>query len=189
MKRKFLAILGIIALVLVMIPAAKAGADGEGPVLRPGARLPNEEEEGGSLLLWRDDDFMSKRTAGNIPLDNQQAGALRAEAARAAARLRKEGVPDAGPSTFSGDWAGIGPQPIAELTRSTYSLIPMNGRIGALAIRQDGTMILGGAQGGIWLFDSGTSTWRPWRRQHPLSGNRGAGGCPLGRPGRLRRDG
>jgi len=104
---------------------------------------------------------MSKRTAGNIPLDNQQAGALRAEAARAAARIRKEGIPPTGPSTFSGDWAGIGPAPIRELTRSTYSLIPMNGRIGALAIRQDGTKILGGAQGGIWLFDENTQTWVP----------------------------
>ncbi len=37
----------------------------------------------------------------------------------------------------------------------------MNGRIGALAIRQDGTLILGAAQGGIWVFDSDTSTWVP----------------------------
>jgi uncharacterized repeat protein (TIGR01451 family) len=37
----------------------------------------------------------------------------------------------------------------------------MNGRIGALAIRQDGTWILGAAQGGIWVFDIDTNTWVP----------------------------
>jgi len=162
MKRKFVAILGILVLLVALIPAAIAGADSDAPILRPGTRYPDEgEEEGEAFLLERDAAFMLKRTAGDIPLDNQQAGALRAAAAREAARLRKEGVPDAGPSTFSGDWAAIGPKPIAELTRSTFSLIPMNGRIGALAIRQDGTMILGGAQGGIWIFDEGTSTWVP----------------------------
>jgi photosystem II stability/assembly factor-like uncharacterized protein len=38
----------------------------------------------------------------------------------------------------------------------------MNGRIGALAIRpSNGQIILGGAQGGIWLFDDATGTWSP----------------------------
>ena len=36
----------------------------------------------------------------------------------------------------------------------------MNGRIGALLILDDGTYVLGGAQGGIWTFD-GTSAWTP----------------------------
>lgn len=163
MKRKYLAIFGILVLLVALIPAVTAGAVGgdDGPIPRPGARFPVDDEEGESILLQRDAYFMTRRTAGDIPLDNQQAGALRAAAAHQAARLRKEGIPDAGPSTFTGDWAEIGPAPIRELTRSTYSLIPMNGRIGALAIRQDGTMILGGAQGGIWLFDADTSTWVP----------------------------
>ncbi len=162
MKRKFLAIIGILALLAMSIPAATAGADGgSGPILRPGTQPSFEEEEGESFLLQRDADFMLKRTAGDIPLDNQQAGALRAEAARAAARLRKEGIPTAGPSTFTDNWVGLGPKPIAELARSTNSLVAMNGRIGALAIRQDGTWILGAAQGGIWVFDFDTNTWVP----------------------------
>jgi uncharacterized repeat protein (TIGR01451 family) len=37
----------------------------------------------------------------------------------------------------------------------------MSGRIGALAIRQDGTWILGGAQGDIWLYNAGTGKWEP----------------------------
>src|SRR5204862_1371981 len=36
----------------------------------------------------------------------------------------------------------------------------MAGRIGALAIRpSNGQFILGGAQGGIWLYDPGTGQW------------------------------
>ena len=35
----------------------------------------------------------------------------------------------------------------------------MNGRIGALAIRKDGTWILGGAQGGIWVLGPTASAW------------------------------
>ena len=37
----------------------------------------------------------------------------------------------------------------------------MAGRIGALAIRKDGTRILAGAQGGIWLWDPATTNWVP----------------------------
>ena len=149
-----------IVTALVLIPQSIWATVPDGPQIKPGARMPAEDENE-SLLLERDAYFMSRRTAGDIALDNQQAGALRAAAAKTAARLRKEGVPDAGPSTFTGDWAAIGPQPIAELTRSTTSLIAMNGRIGALAIRQDGTWILGAAQGGIWVFNFDTSTWVP----------------------------
>jgi uncharacterized repeat protein (TIGR01451 family) len=148
-----------IATALLLLPQSIWAVAPEAPQVKPGARPPVENDEESALLLERDAAFMALRTAGDIRLDNQQAGALRAAAARAAALLRKEGVPASGPTTFSGDWAAIGPAPIRELTRSTYSLIPMNGRIGALAIRQDGTLILGGAQGGIWVFDSGTSTW------------------------------
>ena len=166
-KSRIVNIIVIVSLLMgsgIMISSVAADGGDRTPTLRPGTRPSfdeGEEEEGGKLLAWRDDDFISKRLAGDIPLDNQQAGALRAEAAHAAALLRKEGVQTAGPSTFTGDWAAIGPAPIREYTRSSFSLIPMNGRIGALAIRQDGTMILGGAQGGIWVFDANTSTWVP----------------------------
>src|SRR6185503_10270693 len=35
----------------------------------------------------------------------------------------------------------------------------MSGRIGALAIRRDGTRILGAAQGGIWLYNATSGKW------------------------------
>lgn len=164
MKRKFLAIIGILALLVVSLPAAIAGADGgdDTPLFLSGGRSQVEEEdEGESYLLQRDAAFMLERTAGDIPLDNQQAGALRAAAAREAARLRKEGVPAAGPSTFNGAWGNLGPNPIVQVTRSGGPFTAMSGRIGALAIRPDGTLILGAAQGGIWLYNFGTGKWEP----------------------------
>ena len=94
----------IVSLLMSTFVLASAAGGEDAPILKPGARFP-DEEEGESYLLERDAAFMEQRTAGDIPLDNQQAGALRAAAARTAARLRKEGIPTAGPSTFTDDWA------------------------------------------------------------------------------------
>ena len=97
-KSQIVNIIVIVSLLMgsgVMVSSVTAdGGDRTPPTLRPGTQPSfdeGEEEEDGKLIAWRDDDFISKRLAGDIPLDNQQAGALRAAAARAAARLRKEG--------------------------------------------------------------------------------------------------
>ena len=149
---------------LLMAPPGAAGsavAD-DTPTLQPGARPPRISEEDEQIQLQRDLFFMSRRTAGDQQLDNQQAGALRAAAARAAAQLRKQGTPSPGPATFTGTWAGLGPDPIVQVTRSTPIFTAMAGRIGALAIRpSNGQFILGGAQGGIWLYDPASGTWSP----------------------------
>src|SRR2546423_8307731 len=101
------------------------------------SRQPLAPEAGGSNeLLERDNFFMSRRTAGNIPLDNQQAGALRAEAARAAARIRKSGAPS-GPTTFNTDWlSNVGPNPIVHGLRTpdAQRFGSMSGRIAVLVI-------------------------------------------------------
>lgn len=142
--------------------AGPINGDGDTPTLAVGAVPLAQDEEGEAALLQLDLAYMSRRTAGDIPLDNQQAGALRGEAARAAARLRKEGTPTSGPSTFTGDWRQIGPNPIVQQTRSSGSFAAMSGRIGALAIRpSNGQYILGAAQGGIWLYDTTTAKWVP----------------------------
>jgi uncharacterized repeat protein (TIGR01451 family) len=117
-------------------------------------------------LLARNDFFMSRRTAGDTPLDSQKAGALRAAAAQQANRLRKQSsLPlPAGPATFDAPWTAIGPNPIVQQTRNPDGGIfsAMAGRVGALAIRpSNGKFILGGAQGGIWLYDSTAKTWSP----------------------------
>ena len=136
--------------------AGPVSTDGDTPVvqggLQPLSLVENEEYRDLSDLA-----FISRRTAGEIPLDLQQAGALRAEAAHAAARLRKEGIPTAGPATFTGAWGQIGPNPISQQLRTSGTLGNMTGRIGALAIRPStGQFILGAAQGGIWLFNAAT---------------------------------
>ena len=155
-----------LAVVLAAAAFAAVGAsplgDGDTPTLAPGAAPLALDEEQEHELLELDLAMTTRRTAGDVPLDNQQAGALRAEAARAAARIRKEGLPTSGPASFSGAWKQIGPNPIVQQTRSSGGFAAMSGRIGALAIRPStGQFILGAAQGGIWLYDPATGTWSP----------------------------
>ena len=160
MKSRVVNVVLVVSLLMSSVILASAAGDfDDTPTLAPGTRLPSEEEEGESLLLQRDAAFMLERTAGDIPLDNQQAGALRAAAARTAVRLRREGAPASGPSTFTGAWTGLGPNPIVQVTRSGGPFTAMSGRIGALAIRRDGTRILGAGQGGIWLYNATSGKW------------------------------
>ncbi len=162
---RWLTAAGVIAVGVVTAATMAVGGagpvskDGDTPMLQGGtpplSLVENEEYRNESDLA-----FISRRTAGEIPLDLQQAGALRAEAARAAARLRKEGVPTAGPSTFTGAWRQLGPTPIQQVLRTSGTLGNMSGRIGAIVVRPStGQFILGAAQGGIWVFNSATSTW------------------------------
>jgi uncharacterized repeat protein (TIGR01451 family) len=158
-----------VAIVLVLsgslyMPASATPApDSDAPVLLPGWQPVNEEKVENEELLQRDLAFMGRRIAGDSALSNQQAGALRAEAARAAARLRKEGVPTSGPATFNAGWINLGPNPIVQVTRAPDGggFTAVSGRIGALAIRKNGQFILGAAQGGIWLYNPATGAWTP----------------------------
>jgi len=51
------------------------------------------------------------------------------------------------------------PDPIVQVGRTTNTFEAVSGRIGALAIRNDGTIVLGAAQGGIWTYDTASQTW------------------------------
>src|SRR4051794_25183492 len=153
----------IAAFVAVLATGAVAAVNWgpDAPTLNPGARFPVLDEKAEQELLRQDLEFVSGRTAGDIPLDVRRAGELRSAGLRHG-RALDHTRPPVGPTTFSGAWSQIGPAPIGEITRSTQSLVPMNGRIGALAIRpSNGQIILGGAQGGIWSFDDATGTWSP----------------------------
>ena len=110
-------------------------------LLNSGAKPPLLDEESEQELLARDFAFESRRTAGDTPLSGIEAGQLRGAAARSAAQARKAArkAAPAGPTTFGGSWTSLGPSPISEVTRSTPVIAAMNGRIGALAIRKDGT--------------------------------------------------
>src|SRR5438128_144915 len=133
--------------------------DGDTPTLSPGAQIPEPDDETEARLLLLDQQFISTRTAGDVPLSVEQAGALRKAATDQAKALKN--APAASPTTFSGNWGALGPNPIVQIARSNNNFIAVSGRIGALAIRRNGQFILGAAQGGIWLYDSATGTWSP----------------------------
>jgi uncharacterized repeat protein (TIGR01451 family) len=106
-------------------------------------------------LLQLDQAYVAARTAGDSPLTIEAIGKLRAAAADAA-----RGAANA-PSgaSFNSAWSALGPNPIVQVARSDNSFIAVSGRVGALAIRKSGQMILGAAQGGIWLYNSTAGTW------------------------------
>lgn len=132
---------------------------GDAPTLKPGAQsLENQlNDENEARLLALDNQYVASRTAGDMPLSVEQAGALRSAATNQAKQLKHAPAP--GPTTFNSTWTSIGPDPIAQSARSSGNLTAVSGRIGALAIRKDGTFILGGAQGGIWTMGPTDSNW------------------------------
>src|SRR5437867_11026269 len=131
---------------------------GDAPVLIPGSE-PSGEDEGGDDVLTNND-YVLGREAGDEPLTVEQAGQLRSAGADQTTRIRQQPIPS-GTVTFKSAWAGIGPSPIIQIQRSDGSLAAVSGRVGALAIRQNGRFILGAAQGGIWTMDPGTNAWVP----------------------------
>jgi uncharacterized repeat protein (TIGR01451 family) len=143
-------------------PGQVISPDGDTPVLVPGTRpLEAEDDEGDEFLLKRDDAFTTRRTAGNQPLTIGEAANANGAAHKAAAQLKKADLPPAAPPTFTGAWSNIGPNPIVQITRGSGSFYAVSGRVSALAIRSDGRKILGGAQGGIWVYDETSGTWSP----------------------------
>lgn len=147
-------------------PTHKAGTKplvssefGKEPLADQGEEADNE----GSLITQRDEYFSDRRTAGKTPLDMSQAGALRAQAAihaKALGHNRANGSLSTA-TTFNDPWSLIGPTGLIQPTRDSGNLIRVSGRVGALAIRQDGTRILGSAGGGIWVWDATNSRWVP----------------------------
>src|SRR5207247_10372951 len=117
----------------------------------PEQKLDDQTEE---ALIQQNIAFTSRRTAGDNPLDSVDAGRLRARAAHDAKKHGHGPPPASGPITFDAGWGQIGPNPIVQVLRSTNTFGAMAGRIGALAIRPSNhQIILGAAQGGIWLYD------------------------------------
>jgi uncharacterized repeat protein (TIGR01451 family) len=140
--------------------AAGAGpgtADDTPVLLTPKGEHEDGSEEAGFDRL-RDAYYWSRLLSGDQQLSITQAAALRSKAVEHAARIER-GAP-AG-TTHGGTWASQGPDPIVQVGRTSNTFEAVSGRIGALAIRNDGTIILGAAQGGVWTYDAGTGTWTP----------------------------
>ncbi|MEA2609029.1 MAG: hypothetical protein QOJ75_1272, partial [Chloroflexota bacterium] len=166
--------LAALAFALLLLPSSALGAqppagppispDGDTPVLVPGAQPPDggeETSEGAEFLLKRDDALTTRLTSGSSPITIADAAAAHRVAQRAAAQLKHNEVAPTSPATFNGTWTNIGPNPIIQITRGSGSFYAVSGRVSGLAFGADGKKILGGAQGGIWIYDEGTATWLP----------------------------
>jgi len=149
------------AIGVAPVAAQSPGGSGDNPTLSPGAQSIDFQlsEETAAQLLLLDEEFVAKHTAGDSQhqLSLEKAGALRKTAAEKA-QVLKAATPT-GAATFVGTWNAIGPSPIQQIARSDNALVPVSGRIGALAIRKNGQFILGAAQGGIWTYDPNAKLW------------------------------
>ncbi len=149
-----LAVLALFAPLLSGLPASAAPPPGDDtPVLL----TPKGEDENGddeeSFDKLRDAYYWSRLLAGDdggISMD--QAATLRSQAS-----TKASAIPAA--TTQGGPWSSVGPDPIVQVGRTSNTFEAVSGRIGALAVRNDGTVILGAAQGGVWTYSEATRTW------------------------------
>ena len=132
----------------------------DGAIYVKGTQPLTPDEESAARLQELDLAFTTRRTSGDLPLSNEEAGGKRAAAASEADSIRQGGSPS-GPATFKGPWVGIGPDPIVQVQRSDFSFAAESGRIGALAFGHNHLFILGAAQGGIWTYNPTTKQWTP----------------------------
>ncbi len=119
-----------------------------------------DDEEGEQFLLERNADFLSKRLSGDEPMSIEEGAAALVQAQAQAERLRANGA-EKSPKAFGGAWLTRGPNPIIQIDRTFSAFIGVSGRIGAVTILPNGRRILGGAQGGIWVFEDDSYTWNP----------------------------
>src|SRR3954453_19326464 len=150
-------------------PAAhSASINDDTPVLLTpkGEHESGEEEQGfdklrdayywGRLLSGARPIPVAKTGPGDDPISVDQPATLRSKAVKQASALPHVAPPGA---TRGGAWAGQGPNPIVQVARTSNTFEAVSGRVSALAIRNDGTIILGAAQGGVWTYDPGPGTW------------------------------
>ena len=141
----------------VIAPTAHAAP---APDDTPALLTPKGEHETGSdeatFDKLRDAYYWSRLLSGDNQLSLGQAATLRTNASTNSAR-----IPSASQrgSARGGTWTSQGPDPIVQNGRTTNNFQAVSGRIGALAIRKDGTIILGAAQGGVWTYDATAGTW------------------------------
>ncbi len=148
-----------LAAAVPTVPAAPTAKVDDTPVrVTPKGERENGSDEQGFDKL-RDAYYWSRLLSGDNPIGEDQAAALRLKASQAATGIASESVKGA---PRGGTWASVGPNPIVQVARTSNTFAAMAGRVSALAIRNDGTLILGAAQGGVWTYDpAGGGTWTP----------------------------
>lgn len=146
----------LLVLPFVSAPVAAAAPVDDTPVLL----TPKGEHENGddeeSFDKLRDAYYWSRLLAGDDELSLEQAATNRSHAASAANAMPAETQRG---GSRGGTWASAGPDPIVQVGRTTNTFEAVSGRVGALVVRKDGTIVLGAAQGGVWTFDNTTKTW------------------------------
>ena len=156
---------GLLAVALVAIgsvvalPAALAAstADDTPVLLTPkGDHDSGADEQNFDKL--RDAYYATRLLSGDSQLTLTQAASLRSKAVKQAGLMPQSAPPGA---VRGGAWSPLGPNPIVQVGRTSNTFEAVSGRVGALAIRNDGTIILGAAQGGVWTYDSTSGTWTP----------------------------
>ncbi|WP_180935522.1 hypothetical protein [Nocardioides ungokensis] len=132
--------------------AAPAPGDDAPTKLTPKGEIAEEfhgdEGEQGTAKL-RDAYYWSRLLSGDDPIDLGQAARLRLKAARASNGIKASASRAAANGAGGGGtWTNQGPDPLVQVVRTSNTFAAMAGRVGALAIRKDGTLLVGGAQGG-----------------------------------------
>lgn len=112
-----------------------------------------EDGEGRQKLL--DAYYTTNLLAGDEELSLTDAARMRLKASKDARKIGRTSMLD----TKGGEWQNVGPDPITQVMRTSNSFGSMSGRVGALAVRDDGTIILGGAQGGVWTRGPSDTSW------------------------------
>lgn len=118
------------------------------------------EEEGEQYLLERNEYYLSRRLSGDQPLNLEEAAAGLLHASQTAERMRQNRI-ERSPKAYGGAWEPRGPDTIIQVQRSDFSFAAVSGRIGGAVILPNGRRIIGGATGGIWVWEEDSGTWNP----------------------------
>jgi uncharacterized repeat protein (TIGR01451 family) len=148
---------GFLSAVSPVVANAAPTPDDTPVLLTPkGEHEDGEDEQNFDKLL--DAYYATRLLSGDDPITVDQAATL-----RSAAQKKAAGIASSAPSgaVRGGSWASQGPDPIVQQGRTSGRFEAVAGRIAALAIRSDGTVILGAAQGGVWTYDPATAIWSP----------------------------
>ena len=144
-----------LGLVPALAPAQAVPADDTPTKLAMKGNHESGAEEAGFDKL-RDAYYSSRLLSGDTQLSIEQAASLRLDASRKSSSILSENQTG---KARGGTWASQGPAPIVQVVRTSNTFAAMAGRVGALVIRNDGTVILGAAQGGVWTYDGAQRLW------------------------------
>ncbi|HET7182205.1 MAG TPA: hypothetical protein VFI15_08250 [Candidatus Limnocylindrales bacterium] len=161
--------LAAVVAAFLMLPISMIGAASAAPpvddtpvLLTPKGEIADEfrgaDETQEGIEKLRDAYYLSRLLGGDSPLSITEAATLRGKARKQADALGQAAPAGA---TRGGAWVQQGPNPIVQVGRTSNTFQAVAGRVGALAIRSDGTIILGAAQGGVWTYDADSGTWTP----------------------------